>query len=100
MAMKQYRIACHALLLRTAPAAAAAANRMVHTLCLKPRIRYVAALLSPWTLDQYYKIDKVPYKLFCQMYSLCQGFPLALVYKTTPMGGCGENKLSDERQIQ
>ncbi len=92
MAIKQYRVACHALLFRTAPMAA---KRMVHTLCLKPRIRYVAAL-SPWTFNQYYKIDKVPYQLYCQIFGLRQGFPLALTYTTIIMGGCGEKKISDE----
>ncbi len=85
-------MACHALLFRTAPTAA---KRMVHTLCLRPRIRYVAAL-SPWTLNQYYKVDRVPYQLYCQIYGLRQGFPLALIYTTVLMGGFGEIKLSDE----
>lgn len=92
LATKQYSMACHALLLRSAPMTA---KRMVHTMCLKPRIRYVAAL-APWTLKHYCQIDKIPYMLYSQMYGLRQGFPLALIYTPINMGGCGEVKLSDE----
>jgi hypothetical protein len=57
MAIKQYRAACHALIFRTAPASA---KRMVHMMCLRPRIRYIASL-APWMLRHHQNIDKVPY---------------------------------------
>lgn len=90
--IKQYKFSCNALIHRTAPSSA---KKMVHTLCLRPKIRYIAAL-SPWTLQQYKKIDQVPYQLFCQIYGLRRGFPLALIYTPITMGGCGATKLSDE----
>jgi hypothetical protein len=92
MATKQYKFLCNALIHRTAPSSA---KKMVHTLCIRPKIRYIAAL-SPWTLQQYKKIDQIPYQLFCQVYGLRRGFPLALVYTPIAMGGCGDIKPSDE----
>ena len=91
-AIQQYKFSCNALIHRTAPSSA---KKMVHTLCLRPKIRYIAAL-SPWTLQQYKKIDQVPYQLFCQIYGLRRGFPLALIYTPITLGGCGDTKLSDE----
>jgi hypothetical protein len=92
VAISQYKLASNALIHRNAPSSA---KKMVHTLCLRPKIRYIAAL-SPWTLQQYQKVDQVPYQLFCQIYGLRRGFPLALIYTPIAMRGCGDTKLSDE----
>lgn len=92
VATKQYQFSCNALIHRTAPSSA---KKMVHTLCLRPKIRYIAAL-APWTLQQYHRIDQIPYQLFCQIFGLRIGFPLALIYTLVSLGGCGDTKLSDE----